>query len=64
MILWSYFFKLYNKTCIEIKYFTNIRIKSQLTFTTNIKNAFKKNYIFNSLMTKVLKILFDTKILK
>ena len=63
----NYFIKLYDKTCSEIRHLQNNRIKSQLPwFTKNIKNACKrnKNYILNSLMTKVLKILFDTKNIK
>ena len=59
----NYFIKLYDKSCSEIRHLQNNRIKSQLPFTKNIKIACKKNknYILNSLMTKVLKILFDTK---
>ena len=63
----NYFNKLYDKSCSEIIHLQNIRIKSQLPwFIKNIKNACKenKNYILNSLMTKVLKILFDTKNIK
>ena len=63
----NYFIKLYDKSCSEIRHLQNNRIKSQLPwFTKNIKNSCKKNknYILNSLMTKVLKILFDTKHIK
>ena len=67
----NYFIKLYDKStnynCSEIRHLQNNRIKSQLPWLTkNIKNACKKNknYILNSVMTKVLKILFDTKNIK
>ena len=62
----NYFIKLYDKSCSEIRHLQNNRIKSQLPwFTKNIKNACKKkNDILNSLMTKALKILFDTKNIK
>ena len=66
-LFFNYFIKLYDKYCSEIRHLQNNRIQSQLPwFTKNIKNACKKNtnYILNSLMTKVLKILFDTKNIK
>ena len=59
----NYVTKLYDKSCSEIIHLQNNRIKSQLYWFT--KNACKKkNYILNSLMTTVLKIVFDTKNIK
>ena len=46
---------------VKLDIYKNNRIKSKLPwFTNNIKNACKKNknYILNSLMTKVLNTLF------
>ena len=65
-LFFNYVIKLYGQSCSEIRYLQNNRIKSQLINKKNIKNACKKNkiYILNSLMTlmtTVLKLLFDNK---
>ena len=64
----NYFIKLYDKPCSEIRHLQNNRLKSksypglQKILKMHVKQ--NKNYILNLLMTKALKILFDTKNIK